>query len=292
MSSKKKLQPVAHGAAGPSSASATAEGKKKKDTTIVLPNFSEEHCREVEARYGMAPEVPQIRIAPQPTHKTTKISDVFTGGVDLAHPFLDEAKKEKRVVPTMIQRLSAQGQLPIETTISCYWCRHAFETQPIGCPVRFVSSQLCKCYISEITKDPYLIKENIVSGKKARMVECEKPEGINLSIVEKDYYETDGIFCSFNCCLAWIDENKNNPMYAQSKELLFRLYTDTYGKFPTSDTISKAPHWRLLRDYGGHLSIDDFRASFNTVIYTAYNKVASRPKMHTIGFLFEEKHRF
>ena len=284
MSTKKKTS-----AAGPSSES--VKKTKKSDTTITLPNFTEDHCHEVEQRYGLVPDVPQIRIAPQPSHKTTKISDVFMGGVDLAHPFLDEAKKEKRVVPTMIQRLTSDGQLPIETTINCFWCRYGFECQPIGCPTRFVSSQLCKRYVSEITKDPYLIKENLVSGKKAKMVE-DKPDGITLTLVDKDYYETDGIFCSFNCCLAWTDDNKQNPLYAQSKELLFKLYTDTYGRFPSDDLMNKAPHWRLLRDYGGHLTIDEFRASFNTVVYSSYNRVTTRPKMHTIGFLFEEKHKF
>lgn len=261
------------------------------DSTVLLPGFTEERCREVDDRYGLAPVAPQIRLASD-LQKTTKIADVFTGGVDLAHPFLDEAKREKRVVPTMVQRLSTDGQLPNETSMSCFWCRHPFTTPPIGCPVRFVASQLCKRYVSEITKDPYLIKENLTSPRKARMVETDCPEGISITLIDKDYYETDGVFCSFNCCIAFIEDEKNNPLYAQSRQLLFKMYTDTYEKFPMEDDIIRAPHWRLLRVYGGHLSIQDFRASFNAVQYTQYNRIATRPKMHTIGFLFEEKHKF
>ncbi len=268
----------------------TAPAKKTtKDTTVTLSDFTDDRCKDIEERYSIKPsDSAHIKITQAPS-KATRISDVFTSGVDLAHPFLDEAKKEKRVVPTMIQRLTSDGQLPHETTINCFWCRHSFDSPPIGCPIRFVSSQLCKRYISEITKDPYLIKENITSEKKVHMVDREKPEGISLTLVEKDYYETDGIFCSFNCCLAWLDEVKHVPMYVQSKQLLFKMYLDTYGSF--SDII-KAPHWRLLRQYGGHLTIEEFRESFNSVSYTQYNKISTRPKMHTIGFLFEEKHKF
>ncbi len=262
------------------------------DTTVLLPGFTEARCEEVDERYGLRPVTPQIRIAAE-LQKTTKISDVFTGGVDLAHPFLDEAKREKRVVPTMIQRLSTDGQLPNETTMSCFWCRHPFATPPIGCPVRFVPSQLCKRYVSEITKDPYLIKENLTSpAKAAKIMGMDKPDGISIALVDRDYYETDGVFCSFNCCLAFIDGEKNNPMYAQSRQLLFKMYTDTYEKFPTDDDIIKAPHWRLLSAYGGHLSIQEFRSSFNTVTFSLYNRIATRPKMQTLGFLFEEKHKF
>jgi hypothetical protein len=264
----------------------------REDTVVLLPDFDDKRCSEVEERYGLVPQPSQIRIAQAPS-RTTKIADVFNGGVDLAHPFLDEAKKEKRIVPTMIQRLSTDGQLPNETTMCCFWCRHGFDSPPIGCPTRFVPSQITKQYVSVITKDPYIIKQNVTSAKKARLaLDMPKPDGISISVVEKDYYETDGVFCSFNCCLAFVEDRRTDPLYVQSRQLLFKMYNDSYGKYPAPDDILPAPHWRLLRSYGGHLSIDEFRACFNTVQFTLYNRVATRPKMNTLGFLFDEKHKF
>ncbi len=263
--------------------------KKSIKGDITLNNFNEDRARQVEDKYNLLTDkTPSVNIS-KPPHMSTKISEVLNGSMDVAHPFLDEAKREKRIVPTMIGRFS-NGQLPNDTTIHCFWCKHAFDSPPIGCPTRFVSSQLCKRYTSEITKDPYTIKENLTTAKKMGMVEAEKPEGISITLIDKDYYETDGIFCSFNCALAWIDEMKHDPMYTQSRQLLFKMYTDTYGKYPTD--IIKSPHWRLLRDYGGTLDIEEFRKGFNTIQYVPYNKIATRPKMHTIGFLFEEKPKF
>ncbi len=265
---------------------------KKKVTIksdITLNGITAEKAKVLDETYNLVSmEKPTINISRAP-QMSTKISDVLTGAMDISHPFLDEAKREKRIVPTMICRFS-NGQIPNDTNIDCFWCKHSFENAPIGCPTRFVSSQLCKRYVSEITKDTYTIKENLTTAKKTSMVESEKPEGISITLIDKDYYETDGIFCSFNCALAWIEDMRHDPMYTQSKQLLFRMYTDTYGKYPTD--IIKSPHWRLLRRFGGTMDIEEFRKKFNSVDYSLYNKIATRPKMNTIGFLFEEKPKF
>ena len=45
-------------------------------------------------------------------------------------------------------------------------------------------------------------------------------------IDKKDYYITDGIFCSFNCCLAFIN-NTNDKLYHDSLNLLLQ-YNNAY----------------------------------------------------------------
>jgi hypothetical protein len=269
-----------------SSKSATKKNTIKGD--IILNNFTEERAKDIEEKYNLLGDKPAPNLVKH-VQMSTKISDVINGNLEISHPFLDEARREKRVVPTMISRFS-NGYLPNDTTVHCFWCKHGFETPPIGCPIRFVSSQLCKRYTSEITKDPYTIKENLTTPKKTCMVDMEKPEGISITLIDKDYYETDGIFCSFNCALSWIDDMKHSPIYTQSRQLLYKMYNDTYGRFPTD--IIKAPHWRLLRSYGGPMDIEEFRKGFNSIQYNLYNIITTRPKMHTIGFLFEEKPKF
>ena len=61
------------------------------------------------------------------------------------------------------------------------------------------------------------------------------------------YYETDGVFCSFNCCKAYITENKQNTMYNNSEiSTIKSVYFNTIMGTKTT-VINPAPHWRLLQ---------------------------------------------
>lgn len=215
---------------------------------------------------------------------STKISDLQVSMEPNTISFLDEAKKPKKCIPTM---LSKDGDfLPEKTAIKCYWCRNSFDNTPIGCPMRYVQSQIEKSYISEITKDKYTIKEN--SGKSS--FELEENNNIEYKIYDKDYYETEGILCSFNCLLSYILDNKKNPLYANSKLLMYKLYFDIFGCYPKD--LIPAPSWKLLIEYGGHLTIDDYRKTFNKIQYIELGKVIYIPKFKTVEYLFEEKNKF
>jgi hypothetical protein len=217
---------------------------------------------------------------------TTKISDLQVNVEPNIISFLDEAKKPKKCIPTM---LSTQGDfLPEKTSIKCFWCRHNFDSTPIGCPLRYVQSQIEKTYTSEITKDKYSIKENI--GKSSFDVRDEENDCIEYKIYDKDYYETDGVFCSFNCMLTFIIENKMNPMYKNSRLLMYKLYFDIFGLYPKD--LIPAPHWRLIDEYGGPLTITEYRKSFNKLEYIDMGKINYIPKFKTVERIYEEKNRF
>lgn len=167
---------------------------------------------------------------------------------------------------------------------NCYWCRHPFETKPIGCPINYISSQAVKNYYSEISKDMYTIKEDITVSKRKTVNDP------RISINIKEYYETDGIFCSFNCCKTFIKNNKHDRMYDNSLFLLMKMYNEMMGT--TISVIDCAPHWRLLTEYGGHLSISEFRNSFNKTNYEEHGYIKITPSFRSIGHLFEEKIKF
>jgi hypothetical protein len=94
-------------------------------------------------------------------------------------------------------------------------------------------------------------------------------------------FETDGIFCSFNCCKSFIMDNRKNPLYSQSISLLLKLYEHIHGT--RSVTIHSAPHWKMLKEFGGNLTISEFRNSFMKLNYNYHGMY--RPVKH----LFEEK---
>jgi hypothetical protein len=189
---------------------------------------------------------------------------------------------DKKYIITMID-LFSKSQLPETTDLACFWCRHPFRTTPIGCPLKFVPSQYEKKYFSEITKDKYNLLHNISQSKREELKE-EKSD----NIIVKDYYESDGVFCSFNCCIAFINDNSHNSMYTNSRTLLLKLYSDLYGYFPTTG-IPPAPHWRLLSVYGGKMSIVEFREKFNVVTYEVCNKLREIPISKVTGWVFEER---
>ena len=214
---------------------------------------------------------------------TTKLTELnnIKGTPDVIS-FLDESK---RLHVCSISMIDFESRMNINLLrYHCYWCRHPFDTMPIGCPIHFVSSQAEKRYHSQITRDIYTIKESITQKKQDEI----NDEDFNVKIA--DYYETDGVFCSFNCCKAYIQDNKHNNRYDNSMMLLTKMYNELMGTKYVK--ITAAPHWRLIEQYGGHLNIIKFRESFNKIDYKFHGNTKKTPNFLSIGYLYEENIKF
>ena len=168
----------------------------------------------------------------------------------------------------------------------CFWCRHGIpeDATPLGCPLKYRSARAVKTYYSEISKDTYTIQENITRLRKEQL--REDPDK-RIAVIIDTYYDTDGVFCSFNCAKAFIDDNKSNPIYNLSANLLIKIYNDLFETGIT--TILSAPHWRTLKEYGGKNTIDEFRDSFYKVEYEHHGFVRSQ---RPIGIMYEERVKF
>lgn len=254
--------------------------RKSNKYVFTLRNVDTE---KVDLKYGIS-LISNIASEEIPPSNTTKISELAT---ERSTPeivsFLDESKKVHQCNVSMID-----FSTNIDTSLlryNCYWDRHPFQTKPIGCPVRYVSSQAVKNYHSEISKDVYTIKENVSSSRRS-LVNDER-----ISIKLGEYYETDGVFCSFPCCRAFIRDNKHVRDYDQSEMLLLKMYNDMMGT--RMEVIDPAPHWRLLREYGGNKTIAEFRGTFNKVEHEFHGTIRQAlPLYRPIGHLFEEKIKF
>ncbi len=185
--------------------------------------------------------------------------------------FLDEVKNNHKCKIIMIDFTHKKNISNSSIDIHCFWCRHKFKNSPIGCPIRYISSIATKTYFSETTKDKYSIKENITNKKSELFTKKNKHYITNntnseFSIQNGGFYETDSVFCSFNCCLAFIRDNRHNHMYDHSEFLLVKLYREI---FPDCKDflIMAAPSWKLLKEYGGFLTIEKFRETFNKITY-------------------------
>jgi hypothetical protein len=218
----------------------------------------------------------------------TKISDITDKDENNFFSFLDESKKDHQCIFTMKQYIN-QEMFPQSTDLHCFWCRHSFPYRPIGCPIEYVAPRISKSYHSEITKDKYTLRENI-SPKQFKdmntLINTEENNNVEYSIIENDFYLMDGLFCSFNCCLAYIKHNNTNPLYINSENLLNKIYYDCFGKkcFP----LIEAPSWRLLKNYGGHMNIEEYRKNFYKINYFNVDNIIY-PKTKCIGYLFEKQ---
>lgn len=201
--------------------------------------------------------------------------------------YLDESKKERQCVLTMVSH-DTRHDLPEKTDIYCFWCRHAFHTKPIGCPLQYAPHRVVKEYYSEITKDTYTLRENVTRRQLGQNTDHFQKH--NMRRVDRDYYITDGVFCSFNCCLAFIQDNRDNPVYRNSESLLSHIYISTFGE--GVQPITPAPSWRLLRSYGGPMTIEDFRRTFYKTEYKDNHDVLYPPsRFKMVGFLYEKQVR-
>jgi hypothetical protein len=189
-----------------------------------------------------------------PIH-ATKIGDL-----DVATERIDSVQFSDELQTSFNGRLSTI-QLNPSSVLHCFWCRHPIFSKSIGCPLSLRPNTVTKQYTSHINGNDYCIREQLRDEATQQL------------------YETDGSFCSFECCYAFIQDHKGDPLYSQSETLLRKIY---YQQVQSMD-LQCAPHWRLLSEYGGTMSIEEFRASVQTITYS-FEQVLWNP----IYLLFRE----
>ena len=256
-----------------------------KKYMFTLVNINTEN---IDQRYGITLPSNITETEPIPVN-TTMIDDLRSSHkTPEIVSFLDESKRLIKCDVSMID-LNSGKLVGSDECYHCFWCRYPVPTgiRPIGCPLKYIPHQAVKSYYSEISKDKYTIKANITESM-ARHIE--NIDDKRLSLIKKGYYSTDGAFCSFNCCMAFIESNRRDSRYNDSQKLLLKMYNSMNDE--EVEFIEPAHHWRKLRVYGGDLTIDKFRSTFGKVEYMNHGYMMDRPKCVSIGMLFEEKLRF
>ncbi len=242
----------------------------------------------VDQKYGISPGVNQVDEEIIPTN-TTKIDDLdIVKKTPEIVSFLDESKRLRKCFVSMINFQTGKEISNHNNKIryKCFWDRNTLpdNIQPIGCPIKYVASRAVKSYQSEISKEKYTISEAITEKRQKELVNKKDKRFL---MEKKAYYETDGIFCSFNCCMAYINdvENKHNPMYNNSETLLIKMYNELNSE--NVEEIIPAPHWRMLCEFGGTLTIEQYRETFNKIAYIDHGIICV-----SIGRLFEDNLKF
>lgn len=154
----------------------------------------------------------------------------------------------------LINYISVTTKITKDKAYNCWWCTLPIENGPIGCPISM-----------KITKN----------GQK-----------------EVITYYTDGLFCCFNCIKAYITEHgENDSKYEDSTRLLAMMAWDNKESGKSSAepvTINPSPPWRFLSQYGGHVTIQQYKEMIDRMIYKEKGIVQLQP----IVTLYEEEEKF
>ena len=278
--------------------------KKKRKSNKYVFTLKDVIIDKLDDKYGIK-IISNLNYNDNIPNNTTKLIDINLDKPIEMISFLDESKKIYQCNISMIDFNTGKELENIK--YNCFWCHHLFSSYPIGCPIQYISNKATKKYHSEITKSMYTIKENITREKTKRIEQtthipfifslfAEKKSDNKYDVEKNEFYFTDGIFCSFNCTKAFIKDNKHNSLYDYSEILLTKLFNYIMQLENTNIdtkkiTIIPAPHWRLLQQYGGHLSINKFRENFNKVNFN-FHGILNKDIFKPIGHLYEEKINF
>lgn len=83
-----------------------------------------------------------------------------------------------------------------------------------------------------------------------------------------EIFTCEGAFCSFNCIKGFVEDINNcNVKYRESIGLILLMYSKCFHTQIAYSTISCAPHWSLLSEYGGNMSIEQFQNEFQRIQY-------------------------
>ena len=103
---------------------------------------------------------------------------------------------------------------------------------------------------------------HILSNNKSKCWWCAHDYDTPTIELPEHYYNgtfyNNGNFCSYNCAMAYnIDINDEN--ISKRNSLLNLQYIKTYNTYLP---ITPAPSWKILKDFGGSIDIEEFRNNF------------------------------
>lgn len=193
-------------------------------------------------------------------------------------PLTTIVSKDKKKIYTYLSMVDivSSKKMPDSTTIPCYGCRRKFSSQPLGIPIDFHPSY----YVSK--NDTTKIRRLTTNDREKLQLDPEN------NIVIMDYFDTEGVVCSFNCIVSCIGESPS-PIYKKTPYLISMMYKMIFGKYP-DQKILRSPSWKMREEYGGPLSDKEFERSLQTIQFTDTHQCQKAQRaINPIGRIFEVK---
>ena len=252
----------------------TKRVKNNKECILVITNVSykdivNEHFRKVNSHVNSNDTSNPLKKNVQ--NKSIEFIDTPHPNVDhsiQSEYFLDSKKNKIKLWPTMIDK-TTDGILALYTNKPCKNCHHAYETHPIGCPIKYVPHNTNDVMRAKI--ELFLKSNNIPSEST-------------------DYFEVEHMFCSFPCVKSYIiyklSTNPSSYSYTNALTYLTLLYKRLFS-LKTTVSIPCAHDIDTLQVYGGHLSITEYRENVGILQFDRLTN-AKRPLMFASLSYIEE----
>lgn len=185
---------------------------------------------------------------------------------------------------------------------NCWWDRNQIcnDIVPLSLPLKYVPSYtenkiLHNSLINMSEKLEYKMNDNVELNDKDkhkifldRNIITKKEKNQNIDYIDNDYYEGEGIFCSFNCMISYLKEvQSHNIKYKNCSMLILKMYKDIFGYYP-KEIIMEAPSWKMLNEYGGDLSLLEFRKCFQMITYKELSQYIKLMPSGPVNNLFIE----
>ncbi len=98
------------------------------------------------------------------------------------------------------------------------------------------------------------------------------PVGIPIKYKSVDNsFDVEGVFCSFNCVVAYLSEH-TCYRYKHSSTLLLMLYHKIFKSNKIMNKIIPSPSWKLLKDYGGHMTSEEYHKCLQHVEFKSLHQ--------------------
>ena len=142
--------------------------------------------------------------------------------------------------------------------VLCWWCCHNVGKSTVKAPTNFVRA---RC-----TPD-----DNI-------------PSFMNSSTVERPCikYDVEGFFCSFECARAHLIHEKRHNYESAVQTLchMRRMTMKEQGVTVPPTLLKSAPSWKTLKQFGGTLTIEEFRDSDKEWVINPHNYISDPINVH------------
>ena len=140
--------------------------------------------------------------------------------------------------------------------VCCWWCKHPFDWCPVGCPISHR-----KVYIPEIRRK----KRRKLNGPLVQQTRSNKHG-------KCDEFKLHGYFCSYPCAKAYglhtdfHDNTFKSRLGSYFTAILLVIVRQLRAEGILHNSyrvphIKPAPHWSILKIFGGTWDIDKFRQS-------------------------------
>ena len=105
------------------------------------------------------------------------------------------------------------------------------------------------------------------------------PVGIPIKYKGADNsFDVEGVFCSFNCVVAYLSEH-TSYRYKHSSMLLLLLYRKLFKSNKLINKIIPSPSWKLLKDYGGHLTPEEYHKCLQHIEFKSLHQTLKTESM-------------